>query len=118
MRRRNARIDVRLHVKPWCASVLVRKHARTCGDIGLARNSQTPFGSAHLQSLLKRSQQLWILTQFQSERFGNHLPGDVIRGWTEAAGDEKNLAMRKQLAKRATDRISVANCAPLLDSQT
>ena len=51
VRRRNARIDVRLQIKTRGASVLVRKDARACEDIRLPCNTRSPFDSAHLQSL-------------------------------------------------------------------
>ena len=84
-----------LQIKAGRASVLVRKDVRACGDIRLACNARSPFDSVHLQPLLKPSQQLGVLTQLQSEGFSDHLPSDIVRGWTETAGNEKNFAMRK-----------------------
>src|SRR5207253_2108811 len=93
--RRNPRIDVRLQIKSRSASVLVRKDVRACHDIRLACNTRSPLDPAHLQPLLKPSQQLGVLTQLQPEGLSDHLPSDIVRGWPETAGDEENLATRK-----------------------
>ena len=88
---------------------------RACQHFGLACNARRPFDSTHLQSLLKPGQQLRVLTQLQSERFGHHLPRDIVRRWTKSPGYEKNFAMRKQFSERAPDRLGVRHRAPFQD---
>src|ERR1700676_3638645 len=94
-------------VKARCCSVVVRKHGGTFGYIGLPGGAIGHLKPALLEAYSDLLENRIVEPQRATGQFRNDFPGNIVRGRTESAGDQNDVASGCGFGDRIADRLAI-----------
>ena len=100
-----------------CA-IVIRKHRRAVGHVGLACSSIGDLEAASFKAFADLLKNGFVVAQRTARQFRDDFPGNVICSRTQAAGDEDNIASGGGFLDRHPNGITVRYSRLLLYSQS
>ena len=99
-------------------SVVVRKHRRAIGHIGLASGAIRHLEAALFEAFADLLENGIVVPQRTTSQFRDDLSGNIVRSRTETAGHENDIASGGGFLDRQANRIAVRYSRLSLHSQS